>query len=123
MRPHSPVDLVAEDGGTVTAQWNYRWEEGKQPANCYVFFLRVNRTFVVSATHAMLYKPQVHHIFKAYFLDPEREQDRKTHRERSYLDNYMLAIRCPDQFSQKDIAFFAAIAMEVPFDCMALAKE
>ena len=117
------MDLVAEDGGTATAQWNYRLGDGKQAANCLVFFLRVNKTFVISATNAMLYKPQVHHIFKDYFLDPEREQDRKTHQERSYLDNYMLAIRCPDRFSQKDIAFFAANAMEVPFNCMALAKE
>ena len=46
------------------------------------FFLRINRTFVISATSSMLFKPQIEYIYKDYFLDPERKQDRKAHGER-----------------------------------------
>ena len=46
------------------------------------FFPRINRTFVISATSSMLYKPQIEYIYKDYFLDPERKQDRKAHGER-----------------------------------------
>ena len=44
--------------------------------------LRINRTFVISATSSMLFKPQIAYIYKDYFLDPERKQDRKAHGER-----------------------------------------
>ena len=43
---------------------------------------RINRTFVISATSSMLFKPQIEYIYKDYFLDPERKQDRKAHGER-----------------------------------------
>ena len=52
----------------------------------FFFFLifppRINRTFVISATSSMLFKPQIEYIYKDYFLDPERKQDRKAHGER-----------------------------------------
>ena len=46
--------------------------------------LRIKRTFAISATSQMLFKPQVYNIYKDYFLDPEREQIRKAHDERCH---------------------------------------
>ena len=50
--------------------------------NTDIVFCRINRTFVISATSSELFKPQIEYIYKDYFLDPERKQDRKAHGER-----------------------------------------
>ena len=35
-------------------------------------------------------------IYKEYYKDLEREQDRKSHTEKSFLESYFIGIRCPD---------------------------
>ena len=35
-------------------------------------------------------------IWREFWLDPEREQHRKSYVEESFLESYFIAIRCPD---------------------------
>ena len=35
-------------------------------------------------------------IWREFWLDPEREQHRKSYVEESFLESYFVAIRCPD---------------------------
>ena len=41
---------------------------------------------------------------------------------RSFLDNYMLAIRCPDSSNPKDAALFTELGLSFA-SCMTLARE
>ena len=65
----------------TTSRLKY-WKNGSFGFDTDIVFCRINRTFVISATSSELFKPQIEHIYKDYYLDPERKQDRKAHGER-----------------------------------------
>ena len=56
----------------------------------------VKKTYTITVKSSDVGKLTVYPIYKEFYRDLEREQDRKTHSEESVQETFYLAIRCPD---------------------------
>ena len=62
----------------------------------YDISLSVKQSIEVTVAPSEVGELQYLPIWREFWLDPEREQHRKSYVEESFLESYFVAIRCPD---------------------------
>ena len=103
--PHTPKTVAdMNNGDIVEAAWLYKSVSPPLSPPPPHAPRRINQTYSVTVTASQLWQPGRVTIPREYFYDREREQDRKTHTERSYQDVFLLGIRCPDSGSCATLA-------------------
>ena len=63
-------------------------------------FLSVKQSIPVTVAADDVGELQFLPIWREFWLDPEREQHRKSYVEESFLESYFIAVRCPDSASE-----------------------